>query len=408
MTLLRSNSIRSVSKQLAHSSILPLGNHDLRPLQDLITAEKNLIASIQKVSQDFSKAAEALKAWGCGEGEDLDDILTKSCDILQLLSEALDRYAGHGNTIRTLMKDVRTREENFDELKRRRRNVGSKADGVEKKLSKMPAEHKHRQTQTALFAQLTEEMRVLDDDIRLEEARIGDYKRRTTKEWMDIKYGSTLEVGLKFIVVGDHGKALDEEIPLQTTTPGFNRATYRNQESAEQITTDTIHQVNNIIILPPPESNGLDTRSNTPELQQTNLHYGSIKPSDNNPQPTIINLYRDFSQPHAPVPISPHSNRSSSPAAIHQIMLNPDYDNDPPPTNSVLKVINGSASGLDLLYDPGINPRYTAISTRPPSPLPPQVPDKEWNNGNIKLKYNNDTQSFEAVEPVDLVDPVAL
>lgn len=38
------------------------------------------------------------------------------------------------------MKNVRTREENLDELKRRKRNVASKAEAADKKLSRMSPE----------------------------------------------------------------------------------------------------------------------------------------------------------------------------------------------------------------------------------------------------------------------------
>ncbi|KAF8176340.1 hypothetical protein K438DRAFT_1607531 [Mycena galopus ATCC 62051] len=64
---------KSAATKIAHNSTLPAlaGNKDLRPLQDLITLEKNVLVSLQKLSVDFTKASEALRAWGVGEGEDL-------------------------------------------------------------------------------------------------------------------------------------------------------------------------------------------------------------------------------------------------------------------------------------------------------------------------------------------------
>ncbi|KAJ7677834.1 hypothetical protein DFH06DRAFT_975437 [Mycena polygramma] len=66
---------KSAATKIAHNSTLPAlalsGNKDLRPLQDLITAEKVVLISMQKLAVDFSKASEALRVWGVGEGDDL-------------------------------------------------------------------------------------------------------------------------------------------------------------------------------------------------------------------------------------------------------------------------------------------------------------------------------------------------
>lgn len=74
--------MRNVSNKIAHTAILPLGNKDLRLLQDLITAEKSVVSryvgrcdlskltdgeftprSLQKLADDLAKASEALKSF---------------------------------------------------------------------------------------------------------------------------------------------------------------------------------------------------------------------------------------------------------------------------------------------------------------------------------------------------------
>ena len=84
---------KTAATKIAHNSTIPSigGNKDLRPLQDLITAEKSVLTSfviplkcilfhiltwnpypsLQRLSTDFAKASEALRTWGAGEGEDL-------------------------------------------------------------------------------------------------------------------------------------------------------------------------------------------------------------------------------------------------------------------------------------------------------------------------------------------------
>ncbi|TEB21121.1 hypothetical protein FA13DRAFT_1643510 [Coprinellus micaceus] len=64
---------KTVANRVAHNTTIPGlgGNKDLRPLQDLITSEKTLIIALQKLSTDYTKAAEALRTWGQAEGDDL-------------------------------------------------------------------------------------------------------------------------------------------------------------------------------------------------------------------------------------------------------------------------------------------------------------------------------------------------
>jgi hypothetical protein len=83
---------KTAATKIAHNSTIPAlaGNKDLRPLQDLISAEKTVIISsvftivgfrtsshmtcisrLQRLSVDYAKASEALRIWGSGEGDDL-------------------------------------------------------------------------------------------------------------------------------------------------------------------------------------------------------------------------------------------------------------------------------------------------------------------------------------------------
>lgn len=91
------------------------------------------------------------------------------------------------------MKAVRTREENLDEMKRRRKTLGSKADSADKKLNKMSSENKNFQSQADSLNRLREEIRVLDTDVMNEETSLQDFKRYSAKSWMGVKYGALME-----------------------------------------------------------------------------------------------------------------------------------------------------------------------------------------------------------------------
>lgn len=85
---------KTAATRIAHNSTIPAlaGNSDLRQFQDLINAEKVVLVScvsllciafesanilvnsryrFQRLGVDLTKAAESLRAWGVGEGDDL-------------------------------------------------------------------------------------------------------------------------------------------------------------------------------------------------------------------------------------------------------------------------------------------------------------------------------------------------
>lgn len=95
--------------------------------------------------------------------------------------------------MREQLKVIRARDENLDEMKRRRRTVFRKADDAEKKLSRMSPESKTLQMQTDILNRLRDEVRSLDTDIVVEEAALGDFKRSATKKFMGLKCGGLSE-----------------------------------------------------------------------------------------------------------------------------------------------------------------------------------------------------------------------
>ena len=113
--------------------------------------------------------------------------------LLMHFTAAVSAFANHEITIREQMKAVRTREENLDELKRRRRSVFSDAESAERKLSKMNPENKNLQQQTELLNRLRDEIRTMDADIMAEEANLGDFKRSSVRSWMSRKFGALHE-----------------------------------------------------------------------------------------------------------------------------------------------------------------------------------------------------------------------
>lgn len=215
-----------------------IGNQNLKELQELIINEKAVLQGQERLGSALSASATSLAAWGSTQGADLSDILSHANSILQHLAQAFQTYANREADIRVLLKNIRSREEEFEELLKRRRNTGAKAEREEKKLAKMGQENKNLQAQTELLSELRESMKQMDTEILVQEAKLGDFKRQVTKEALGIKFGGCFELAEKAQIVGELGKLLIEEIPLEQTPAGYGRAPYEGAEQTQRLSAE--------------------------------------------------------------------------------------------------------------------------------------------------------------------------
>lgn len=228
--------LKKVQNNVAHTSKLPsLGNQDLRSLQDIITTEKNFLSSNTKSATDFKKNSEALKQWSTEEGPDLNDVVGKISLLLEHYSASQNRLNTHLSTVRLHFKSIRTREEALSELKGRKRSLGGDIEKVEKKLAKMGPENKELMKVTAQLKEMRSEMEGLHIEVMTEEAALGDFKRRTTREALGNKSAALLELAEKLTIVAEMSKLMLEEIPIQATQPGMPRAEYYGFAKTEQL-----------------------------------------------------------------------------------------------------------------------------------------------------------------------------
>ncbi|KAH8996615.1 Eisosome component PIL1-domain-containing protein [Lactarius akahatsu] len=290
---------KSAAAKLAHNSTIPAlaGNKDLRPLQDLITTEKAIVTSLAKLSADFIRASEALRTWGLGEGDDLSDTLGGSTKILLEFSSSLTQFAAHEQVIREHMKTVRTQEEKLDGLKHRRKNVVSKADSAERKLSKLDSGHKNTPAQTELLMRLREEIRELDSEIMTEEAKLGDLKRTATREWMALKFGGLQECCRKGLIVAEKGKLIMTELPQLETEPGSTRPFYTGHPRTETYVADALRALGDVLLdtsIPssrvksPPTAIRQDSDSNFTPMASSDKLFGTIHSYDTSGTASLI------------------------------------------------------------------------------------------------------------------------
>ncbi|KAI9063576.1 hypothetical protein FKP32DRAFT_680513 [Trametes sanguinea] len=375
---------KTAARKIAHNTTMPglpglSAKQDLRALQDLITAEKGIMNSLQRLSADFTKAAEALKAWGLGEGDDLADTLSASTTLFLHFSSALSAYASHEVAVREHMKSVRSREESLDELKRRRRSLFSEAESAERKLSKMSPEHKNLQQQTDLLNRLRDEIRTMDTDIMAEEARLGDFKRTSARHWMGLKFGGLLECCEKGAIVGELGKLVIAEIPTAPTEPGLPRPYYTGHARTEFLLAEAARSVAEVFYSPDPNPN--------PSQRPIRPLPGSELPAVPSPSQRRMSAASMNGQPGFPNPTSPPGTYMGLPQVEEsgfniQGFMSPDQPHSPlsqnPPVNEFGTYSGGPPPQVNSLgamdKDKAMSPRGGRFATFPVKAAGPRPP----------------------------------
>ncbi|EJD07821.1 uncharacterized protein FOMMEDRAFT_40425, partial [Fomitiporia mediterranea MF3/22] len=110
--------------------------------------------------------------------------------------------------------------------------------------------HKSLQQQTELLNNLRDQIRNLDYEILSEEAKLGDFKRSSTKNWMMLKFGGLLECAEKATIVAEMGKLAIEEIPLDVTQPGQPRSFYTGHDKTEKLVIEAQRCISEIVFDP--------------------------------------------------------------------------------------------------------------------------------------------------------------
>ncbi|KAI5481694.1 hypothetical protein MNV49_002920 [Pseudohyphozyma bogoriensis] len=244
--------------KIAHSNRVSMGPKDIKPLADLISAEKRAVEAVQRMSTERTKASFALREWGNAEGNDLGDVLTKMAMLFDYLSGAENTFAEHDNTFRMHFKSIRTKEEHLASLKRSKDKLQSNIESQDKKVSKMKEENKDLPAATTKLLEMRQEMVGLENTVINEETKLSDFKRSTTREAMSLKLGAILELAEKTVIIGEIGKLIIDEIPTERTEPGMPRAHYQGYDRTDEHMHEALRCLGEVVFNPTPLSPGPD------------------------------------------------------------------------------------------------------------------------------------------------------
>lgn len=160
--------------------------------------------------------------------------------------QSLASFGSHIADIRECLKAVRTREEGFDDMHRRRKNLIAKADSAEKRLNKMNPENKNHRVQITVLAEIREEISTLNVDIMNEEADLGDYKRVKARQWMGVLFGALLECSEKGTAVAKFGRTIVGYVPTDKTQPGLARVRYTGHSQVGPLVVEAEQELHKI------------------------------------------------------------------------------------------------------------------------------------------------------------------
>ncbi|GAA5868426.1 hypothetical protein JCM1840_006992 [Sporobolomyces johnsonii] len=271
-------------QKIAHSPHVNLGPRDIKGLQDLISTEKRAVDTTQRLSVERTKASNALRDWGNGEGEDLGDVLTKVSQLYEHLAQAEVAYAEHNANYRLKFKEIRTMEENLAALKRTRDSQASKIDAQDRKVSKMKEEHKDLPAAKQRLRELREEMIGLENSVLTEESRVGDFKRSATREALSLKLGALLELSEKTTIIAELGKLMVDELPTTPTDPGAPRAYYDGYERTEYLLREAQRCLQGVTFNPMPISDPYGTGADGVAPPTNQFDDPAIRASDFGPE----------------------------------------------------------------------------------------------------------------------------
>lgn len=203
------------------------------------------------------------------------DVLSKLSLLFDHYTTAQTRFDSHLATLRLHFKSIRTREEGLADLKSRKRSLASKIESVEKKLAKMGPENKELMKTTSMLKEHRSEMESLKVEVSTEEAAIGDFKRRTTKEAMGLKCGGMMELAEKMTIIAEVGRMIIDQIPLDETAPGDLRAEYHGHNRTDELLQEASRSISEVSFAPNTSGRGHSGAPlQRPELAQYQTEYG--------------------------------------------------------------------------------------------------------------------------------------
>ncbi|CAB4256196.1 similar to Saccharomyces cerevisiae YPL004C LSP1 Primary component of eisosomes [Maudiozyma barnettii] len=198
-----------------------------RKLSQLVKTEKNVLCSMEIVTNERRAAARQLSLWGSDNDDDVSDVTDKLGVLLFELGELQDQFIDKYDQYRVTMKSIRNIEASVQPSRDRK-----------DKITDEIAHLKYKDPVSPKIPVLEQELVRAEAESLVAEAQLSNITREKLKAAYNYQFDSMREMAEKFALVAGYGKALLELLDDAPVTPGEIRPTYDGYDASRQIIMD--------------------------------------------------------------------------------------------------------------------------------------------------------------------------
>ena len=198
-----------------------------RKLSQLVKTEKNVLCSMEVVTNERRAAARQLSLWGSDNDDDVSDVTDKLGVLLFELGELQDQFIDKYDQYRVTMKSIRNIEASVQPSRDRK-----------DKITDEIAHLKYKDPVSTKIPVLEQELVRAEAESLVAEAQLSNITREKLKAAYNYQFDSMREMAEKFALVAGYGKALLELLDDAPVTPGEIRPTYDGYDASRQIIMD--------------------------------------------------------------------------------------------------------------------------------------------------------------------------
>lgn len=221
----------SIKKSFGSGAPLQKNNYAAsKAINKVIASEKGVTKSIASWTNDTHDAAVNLATWGANEGDDLSDVTRKTAELMFKLAIAEGEYANTHEGYRTLLKQIRNRENRLARMIIKKEKIEGVIEKETRKVqtAKDPVHHQHRLDDAKI------ELAVVAKQVIQEETALADFKRVQMNKALTMKMEHLEILGKKIAGLAKYIGQMATHIPTDETPVGEPRAPYTGTEKTQE------------------------------------------------------------------------------------------------------------------------------------------------------------------------------
>ena len=205
-----------------------------RKLNQLIKIEKNVLRSLELVSNQRKAAAKQLSLWGLENDDDVSDISDKLGVLIYEVSELDDQFIDRYDQYRLTLKSIRDIEKSVQPSRDRKDKISDKI-----------AYLKYKDPQSPKLEILEQEAIRAEAESLVAEAQLTNITRSKLRAAFNYQFDSIIEHSEKLALIAGYGKAMLELLDDTPVVPGETRPAYDGYEASKQIIVDAEQALSN-------------------------------------------------------------------------------------------------------------------------------------------------------------------